>query len=205
MKTAGDEVNARTDCGSRCNDLVDAGMRTANHDNQSVGRVNNEGEFAQFECARLIRDKCDQMDVRCDVHVLVYQFEISARPGRAEAHNIWWQTVVVPLLWWERWLFTVEAAGQIGAIDSKTFLRRINGHAGIHPQYIRQSSHVIPMTMRHNHEIQFGQVDSFCLCVLLKDVWFVSGVEQNALTAVFDQRGIAPVSLHRRSLAEGIV
>lgn len=42
MEAAGDEVNARIDGSCRFNDFVDTGMRTTNHDDQSLRCVDGE-------------------------------------------------------------------------------------------------------------------------------------------------------------------
>src|SRR5262249_5051874 len=81
MKAARDEVNARIDCGCRFNDFVDTGMRTTNHNDQSFGGVDDQGEFAQFESTRLVGDQCDEMNVRCNFRILVHQLKISAGPS----------------------------------------------------------------------------------------------------------------------------
>lgn len=76
-----DEVNARIDRGRGFDDFVDTGMGAANHDHESFGGVDDEGEFAQFECTRLIGYEWNQMDVWCDFRVLVYELEIRAGPS----------------------------------------------------------------------------------------------------------------------------
>src|SRR5262245_49850039 len=58
------------------------------------------------------------------------------------------------------------------------------------------------MAVRHDHEIQFRALDSFFLRVVLKDIRIIPGVEQTAFAAVRDKRGIAPIFLHLRGLAE---
>jgi hypothetical protein len=64
---------------------------------------------------------------------------------------------------------------------------------------------VIAVPVGHNDEVQLGEVDVFCPGVLGENVRVVSGVEQDAFAAIFDKNGIAPVLLHRRSLAEGVI
>jgi hypothetical protein len=46
MKAASDEVNARIDRTCSCDDLVDTRMRAPNHDDQSIGDVDGERQFA---------------------------------------------------------------------------------------------------------------------------------------------------------------
>src|SRR5215469_7314118 len=64
---------------------------------------------------------------------------------------------------------------------------------------------MVAVPMRHDNKVQLQQVDAFGLRIVRKDVWVVAGIEQDALSGVFDQRGITPVLLHRRRLAECIV
>ena len=56
-----------------------------------------------------------------------------------------------------------------------------------------------------DHEIQFGEVNPFCVSVPRKNVRVVSGIKQNSFAAIFDKSGIAPVFLHCRISAKGIV
>ena len=59
MKAASDEVNPRINRSCGFNDLVNAGMRTTNHEDQSLRGVDDERELAQFERTRLIGDECN--------------------------------------------------------------------------------------------------------------------------------------------------
>jgi hypothetical protein len=70
---------------------------------------------------------------------------------------------------------------------------------------VRHAAHVIAVPMRHDDEVQLRQVDALGLRVLRQDVRVVAGVEQDALAAIFHQRGVAPILLHRRALAKGVV
>src|ERR1700757_790986 len=81
MKAASDEVNARIDHSCSFNDFVDAGMGTANHDDQSFGGIDDQRKFAQFESTRLLGYECNQMDIRCDFSVLVHKLKIGTGPS----------------------------------------------------------------------------------------------------------------------------
>ena len=48
MKAARDEVNAGIDRSCSFNDFVDAGMGTADHDDQSFGGIDDQGKFAFY-------------------------------------------------------------------------------------------------------------------------------------------------------------
>src|SRR5215813_10340261 len=180
-------------------------MRTTNHDHKSIRRSDRERELAQFERAWVVRHQGNQVNIWCDIRVLVYQPEIGSRPGGAESHNFRRLTFVVALLWWQRRIFSVKGAWQVCTKNPKSFLRRIDDHFGIYPEHITEPSHVIPVSMRHNDEIQFGQIDSFCFRIVREDVRIVSGVEQNTVTSVFHESRVSPVFLHLRSFTKGIV
>ena len=64
---------------------------------------------------------------------------------------------------------------------------------------------MIAVPVGHNDEVQLREVDVFRFGVLGENVGVVSCIEQNAFAAIFDKGGIAPVLLHRRSLAEGVI
>jgi hypothetical protein len=64
---------------------------------------------------------------------------------------------------------------------------------------------MVAVAVRHHNIVQFGQIDSFRFAILCQDVRIVPGIEQNPFPAIFDESGIAPIFLHRRMLAKGIV
>ena len=64
---------------------------------------------------------------------------------------------------------------------------------------------MVAVAVRHDDEIQLGEIDALGLDVVGEDVRVVAGVEQNPLAVDFDQGGVAPVLLRRRVLAEGVV
>ena len=51
--------NHKMKAARRFEDFVDPGMRTANYNHQSLGGVEDQGEFAQFKCAQLVGDEGD--------------------------------------------------------------------------------------------------------------------------------------------------
>ncbi len=59
--------------------------------------------------------------------------------------------------------------------------------------------------MRDDDGIESRQVDANLGRVALEHCGVVAGVEEDATPPVFDQRGKSPVSLERRSGAEGVV
>src|SRR6185295_59370 len=83
MQTAGDETDARVDLRGGLDDLVDAGVRAAHHDDQSVGRVDGERQLAQLQRPRLVGDKRDEVDSGRDLGGPVDELEVRAWPGRA--------------------------------------------------------------------------------------------------------------------------
>src|SRR2546425_5198598 len=113
--------------------------------------------------------------------------------------------IIVALLWRERFVPAIESAGQIGAIDAEAFLGRVDLHLGIHAQQIGYAAHVIAVPVRHDNEVELRQIDALRLRVLREGVAVVASVEQDALAAVLDQRGIAPVLLHAGRLAESVI
>ena len=54
-------------------------------------------------------------------------------------------------------------------------------------------------------EVELREVDTLGRRVLREHLGVVAGVEQDALAADIDKRGVAPIRLHRRVLPEGIV
>ena len=57
---------------------------------------------------------------------------------------------------------------------------------------------MVAMPVRNNGEIELGKVDALGFHVLRKDVGVVTGIKEDALAAIFNQRGKPPVLLHRR-------
>ena len=96
VKPAGKKMDARVDRRRSVHDLVDAGMRARDHDDHTVGRIERERQFTQFERTRLVGDQCNQMDARRDLDVLVDELEIGDGPGGAEPHHVGGHAVVVP-------------------------------------------------------------------------------------------------------------
>src|SRR5215813_5357131 len=81
MKSAGDEMDVRIDRCCRLHNLVDTGMRTTNYDEQPVRRVDGEGQLTQFERARFLGHKGNEMEIWRQIGVLVDQLKISSGPG----------------------------------------------------------------------------------------------------------------------------
>src|SRR5947207_2306130 len=63
----------------------------------------------------------------------------------------------------------------------------------------------ITVAVRHDDKVQPGQIYALGFRVSRQDVGVVAGVEQDALPTVVDDRGVAPVLLHGRRLAEGVI
>src|SRR5215470_10116716 len=59
--------------------------------------------------------------------------------------------------------------------------------------------------MRRDCEVKLFQVNTFGLDSVRKDIRIISGIEQVALAAIFDEGREPPILLHRGGLAEGIV
>src|SRR2546426_10668996 len=145
------------------------------------------------------------MDAGADLDILVDELKVGARPGGAEPHDFRRPAVIVALLRRERFVLAIESAGQIGAIDAEAFLGRVDLHLGIHAQQIGYAAHVIAVPVRHDNEVELRQIDALRLRVLREGVAVVASVEQDALAAVLDQCGIAPVLLHAGRLAESVI
>ena len=205
MEPAGDKMDARIDLRRGFHDLIDARMRAAHHHHHALGRVDGKRQLAQFQRSGFVGDQCDQMDTGGDLGVLVDQLEVGAGPRGTEVHHFRWCAVIVSLLWRERRVLTIEGAGQVSAIDAEALLGRIDFYPGIHAQEIGHAAHVIAVAVRHDDEVELGQVDALGLRILRQKVGVVAGVEQNALAGILDERGIAPVLLHRGKLAEGVI
>jgi hypothetical protein len=65
-----------------------------------------------------------------------------------------------------------------------------------------QAAHVITVTVRHNYEVEPGQIDTFLYRIASKNIGIVAGVEKNAQTVVFDQSAESPVLLHRAGVSK---
>src|SRR5262249_40469115 len=83
--------------------------------------------------------------------------------------------------------------------------RNIDSHLGIDFKKIAQSAGVVSMTMRYNHKIELTQVHAHGFNVAGKDLGIVSGIEQNSLAGVFNQRCESPVFLHLFRASKGVV
>ena len=64
---------------------------------------------------------------------------------------------------------------------------------------------MVTVTVRHDDEVQPGQVYVLGLRVQRQDLGVVAGVEQDALATVVDERGVPPVLLHGRGLTECVI
>ena len=64
---------------------------------------------------------------------------------------------------------------------------------------------MVAVTVRDHDRVEAREVDAERLHVALEDRGVVAGVEQDALPAVLDQRGEAPVPRELRWSAEGVV
>src|SRR3954449_5920635 len=70
-------------CGG-LDDLVDPGMRAADHQHKSIGRVDGKRQFLKLPGARSLRDKGDQGYARDDFGCLVHELEVGSLPSRTE-------------------------------------------------------------------------------------------------------------------------
>src|SRR3954463_16296630 len=84
------------------------------------------------------------MDSRRDLGGPVDELEVGLRPRRAEAHRVGRRAIVVALLRRQRRILAIESARQIGAIDAKSFLGRVDLHFRIDAQEVRHAAHVMP-------------------------------------------------------------
>src|SRR5215471_17238245 len=69
----------------------------------------------------------------------------------------------------------------------------------------RESSHMIAVAMGHHHEIEPRQIDAFNLSIVSECFRIVSGIEENALSAKFDQGSITPILLHLAGLTKRVI
>ena len=64
---------------------------------------------------------------------------------------------------------------------------------------------MVGVAVRQDDEIEIGEVNALRLDVGGEDVAVVAGVEQDSLAGDLDERGEAPILLHRGVGAEGVV
>src|SRR3954469_13214942 len=110
MKAASNQVNALTDRSCSFNDVVNAGMRTTNHDDHTVRRIDSERQLTYFQRSRFIGHQCDQMDIGSHLDILVDQLKISSGPSRSESHHFRRRSVVVALFFRESGVLTIKTA-----------------------------------------------------------------------------------------------
>lgn len=111
VKAAGNHVDARVDRSRRSNNPVDAWMRTTHNDHHTFGRFDGQRQLPKFQSARLVRNQCNQIDVRSNLSVPVDEFEGCTRPCRTKAHNFRRCAVVVALFGRQRGVLAVDALG----------------------------------------------------------------------------------------------
>jgi len=98
-----------------------------------------------------------------------------------------------------------EEIGRGAAYEQRGILRRVNGDARVRLQDGRETARVVSMTVRDDDGVESLEVDAERLHVGGKDPGVVSGVEQDALASVFDERRETPVPLECRRLSESVI
>src|SRR5664280_2103512 len=83
--------------------------------------------------------------------------------------------------------------------------RRVDFHARIDLEHMMQSARVITMAVRQNDEIESAQVCAERRHVSGKIIETAAGVEEDAPSAVFNERRIAPPELQTCGLADRVV
>src|SRR6476620_3478824 len=90
-------------------------------------------------------------------------------------------------------------------LEKLTIVRHKQHRLWIKPQHVSQPGSVIAMDVRDHDRVQMRQVHMHLLYVRAEYSDVVSRVEENSLTVVLDQRGVAPVLLEISLAAEGVV
>ena len=122
------------------------------------------------------------MKIKSDLGVLIDQLKVRSGPCRAKLYDFWRRAVVIALIDWQRRILAIKRAWRRGAINAtQSIPGRIDFHVWIHLQDIGQSSHVIPVAVRQDDEIQLREINPYDLRVARKNVRIAACIEQNAL------------------------
>ena len=68
-----------------------------------------------------------------------------------------------------------------------------------------QAGHMVGVPVRQDDEIEIGEINALCFHVGGKRLTVIAGVELNSLAGDLNERGEAPILLHRWVRAEGVV
>src|SRR5579864_9479474 len=99
------------------------------------------------------------MDPGSDVGVFIDKLETRIRPCGSESHDLWRFSTVISLFRGQRGVLAIKSAWQICSKYTKPFFRCVDPYPGVYTQHIGQSPHVVAVAMRHNYEVQVGEVD----------------------------------------------
>src|SRR4051794_15761960 len=89
--------------------------------------------------------------------------------------------------------------------NAKAFSRSINLYLRIRCQDVAQAGHMVGVPVRQDDEIEIGEINALCFHVGGKRLTVIASVEQNSLASDLNERGEAPILLHRCVRAEGVV
>lgn len=75
----------------------------------------------------------------------------------------------------------------------------------IDPKEVIEPRRVIAVAVRDHHKIEPPQIDAECSYIASKDIGIVASVEEDAFTAILDERGEPPVAGETLTVPEGVV
>src|SRR5216684_1245078 len=147
MQAAENTVHAILDRARRYKYVLDAWMRTAGDQNQSLGRSNRERQFAHLTCARHIRDHRDKPDIGRDLGGFLDPDEFSFGPWRPMANRLRWLAVVVLHVRGQRMAARIEHAWKAGPEHSVDLVGRVHRYPGIELKKVVEAARMIAMSM----------------------------------------------------------
>src|SRR5215216_5155105 len=92
--------------------------------------------------------------------------DLGLRPWSAEPQRLWWRAIEVAHFSGQGFIAGIEGSGKLRSKDAEVFLGRKDLHRRVHVQQMIQSAHMVAVSMRHDDEVQFAEIDSFDLDVV---------------------------------------
>src|SRR5262244_953815 len=198
MEAAEHRIDVRLDIGHGVEDLLDAGMRAADHHDATHRRSYEERDLVHLPRPRLVRLRCDEKEPRQHFPGRRDLDEMCALPWRVGAVVVRRVAVVIAQIVRQRGDLALDHGGEPRRhrrTEATALEWRVNRHGWIFAQHVVEAGRVVVVPMTERDEIELFQIDAERGGVGRKVFGVAAGVEQNAPPAVLDESGIAPAAL----------
>src|SRR5258708_2016196 len=193
MKTAAKKMHVRVNGSGSLQDFLDSRVRATDDNRKAVGPAENERQLAKFESAGSLRDGENDEDTRGNLGQFVNQLEVPTTPRVSGRNLVRIFPIVIAHALGERGNRLNQCRRSGATKDAERFHGSIDGNARVNGQKIFQSRGMVRMTVRNDDKIQLGEIHAEGFDVILECRRIVAGVEEYALTVMFDESRKAPV------------